>query len=107
MAVYFDSIEIKEIGFDNPLIFWTNLAWVLVVAWIIWDLLKGKDIKLTLILVGLVILASIGWDTHEYGFGLPQLLYVFELVMFIATYFFVNSNESKSWRSKKLNNKVL
>ena len=107
LAVYFDGLETKEIGYNNPLILGTNFIWALVVAWIIWDLLKGKDIKLTLILVGAVMLAAMGWDVYEYGFGVPQLFYAIELAMFGATYIFVSSQESKSWRIKKLENKAL
>jgi hypothetical protein len=32
----------------------------------------------------------------------PQLFYAVELTMFGAAYFFVSSEESKSWRLKKL-----
>jgi hypothetical protein len=100
-GVYFDGLEMKEIGYNNPLIFGTNVIWVLLVAWLIWDLLKGKNIKPTLIGVGVIMLASVIWDIYEYGFGKPQLFYVLELAMFIATYIFVGSKESKTWRINK------
>ncbi len=101
LAVYFDGLEMEEIGFGNPLIFGMNLIWALVIAWVIRDLLKGKDIKLTLIGVGAVMLASIVWDSYEYGFGKPQVFYVLELAMFVAAYIFVSSEESKNWRARK------
>lgn len=101
LAVYFDGLEMKEISFDNPLILGTNLIWALVVAWIIWDLLKGKDIKLTLILVGAVMLAFVAWEMYEYGFGVPQLFYAIELAMFGAAYYFVSSKASAAWRIQK------
>ncbi len=101
LAVYFDGLEMKEISFDNPLILGTNLIWALVVAWIIWDLTKGKNIKPTLILVGAVLLAFVGWEVYEYGFGVPQMFYVLELAMFGAAYFFVSSKESTAWRTQK------
>lgn len=107
LAVYFDGLEIKEISFKNPLILGTNLIWAVVVAWIIWDLLKGKNIKPTLVLVGAVLLAFTAWEMYEYGFGVPQFFYVLELAMFGAAYIFVNSEESKSWRLKKLDNTAL
>ena len=106
-AVYFDGLEIQEISFNNPLILGTNLIWALVVAWIIWDLLKGKNIKPTLILVGAVLLAFVAWEVFEYGFGVPQMFYVVELAMFGAAYFFVSSAESESWRKQKLDNTAL
>ncbi len=101
LAVYFDGLVIKEISFDNPLILGTNLIWALVVAWIIWDLLKGKNIKPTLILVGAILLAFVGWEVYEYGFGVPQMFYVLELAMFGVAYFFVSSKESTAWRIQK------
>lgn len=107
LAVYFDGLAIKEISFDNPLILGTNLIWALVVAWIIWDLLQGKNIKPTLVLVGVVLLAFVGWEVYEYGFGVPQMLYALELAMFGAAYFFVSSEESQSWRKLKLDNTAL
>ena len=107
LAVYFDGLEIREISFDNPLILGTNLIWALVVAWIIWDLTKGKNIKPTLILVGAVLLAFVGWDMYEFGFGIPQLFYALELAMFGAAYFFVSSAESESWRKQKLDSTAL
>lgn len=107
LAVYFDGLEIREISFDNPLILGTNLIWALVVAWIIWDLIHGKNIKPTLILVGAVLLAFTAWEMVEYGFGVPQLFYALELSMFGAAYFFVSTEQSKSWRLKKLDIKAL
>ncbi|QTN30119.1 hypothetical protein HZ993_10115 [Rhodoferax sp. AJA081-3] len=102
LAVYFDGHAIQEISFDNPLILGTNLIWALVVAWIIWDLTKGKNIKPTLMLVGAVLLAFVGWEVFEYGFGVPQMLYALELAMFGAAYFFVSTEESLSWCKRKL-----
>ena len=107
LAVYFDGLEIQEISFDNPLILGTNLIWALVVAWIIWDLTKGKNIKPTLMLVGAVLLAFVAWEVFEVGFGVPQMLYALELAMFGAAYFFVSSAESESWRKQKLDNTAL
>lgn len=104
LAVYFDGLEMKEISFDNPLILGTNVIWAFVVAWIILDLIKGKNIKPTLLLVGAVMLAFIAWDMYAYGFGVPQMLYLVELAMFGAAYIFVSSKESEAWRMKASGN---
>jgi hypothetical protein len=97
LAVYFDGLDFKEIGFDDPFTLGINIIWTLIIAWIIWDLFRGKDIKLTLVLVGIIMLSSLAWDIVEIGFGIAQLFYVLELLMFVAAYFFVSTKESKSW----------
>lgn len=97
LAVYFDGLDVEEIGFHDPLTLGMNIIWTLIIAWIIWDLFRGKDIQLTLVLVGIIMLASLAWDVAEYGFGLAQFFYVLELLMFVAAFFLVSTKESKAW----------
>jgi len=99
--VYFDGLDFEEISFHDPFTLGINVIWTLVIAWVIWDLFRGKDIKPTLILVGIIMLASLARDIAEIGFGLAQLFYVLELLMFVAAYFFVSTENSKSWYSAK------
>jgi len=101
IAVYFDGLNFEDISFTNPFTLGINIIWVLIIAWVIWDLLQGKDIELTLVLVGAITLASLIWDISGFGFGMAQLFYLLELLMYIAAYFFVNSKESKSWYLEK------
>jgi len=101
LAVYFDGVEFAEIGFSNPITLGFNFVWTLVIAWIIWDLFKGKEIKLTLILVSIVMLISTAWDISAFGFGMAQQFYALELILFIAAYCFVNTQASKAWYLKK------
>ncbi len=101
IAVYFDGLDFEEISFSDPFTLGINVIWTVIIAWVIWDLFRGKDIKLTLVLVGVIMLASLIWDVSEFGFGMAQLFYVLELLMFVAAYFFVSTKESKSWFSAK------
>ncbi len=101
IAVYFDGLEFEEIGFSDPLTLGINFIWVGVIAWIIWDLFRGKSIKWTLILVGVIMLASLIWDYLEFGIGIAQLFYLIELLMFVLAYIFINSEENKSWYEAK------
>lgn len=94
-AVYIDGLEYEGLGFDDPIIFSVNVVWALVIVWVVWDLLRGKDIKWTLVLVGLVMLFSLIWDIVDFGFGLAQSFYALELIMFMVAYFFVQSPECK------------
>ena len=96
-AVYFDGLEFEEISYNDPFILGINVVWALIIAWIIWDLVNGKDIKLTLVLVGAIMLASLAWDFSEFGFGMAQAFYAVELLMFAVAYFLVSSKESKAW----------
>jgi hypothetical protein len=100
-AVYFDGLVYENIGFNEPIILGTNIVWTLIVAWIIFDLLRAKNIKLTLILVSIIMLISLIWDVTQYEFGIAQIFYVFELAMFIAAYVFVTSESSKAWYAEK------
>ena len=101
IAVYFDGLSFEEISFKDPFTLGINILWTFIIAWIIWDLLKGKDIKLTLVIVGTIMLFSLAWDISEFGFGMAQLFYVLELLMFVAAYFLVSTKESKLWYSAK------
>lgn len=97
LAVYFDGLDVEEISFHDPFILGFNIIWTLIIAWIIWDLSRGKNIKPTLIVVGIIMLASLAWDIAEFGFGFAQFFYVLELLMFVAAFFLVSTKESKAW----------
>ena len=99
IAVYFDGLEYEEISYSDPFTLGINIVWTLIIAWIIWDLFKGKDIKLTLILVGAIMLAALSYDWYEFGFGVAQVFYAVELLMFVFAYFLVKSKESREWYS--------
>jgi len=101
VAVYFDGLEYEELSFSDPLTFGMNAVWSLIIVWIIWDLLKGKGIKKTLLYVGFVILVFLAWDFVEFGFGVAQIFYGIELLMFIVAYFAVNSKGSEEWYESK------
>lgn len=100
IAVYFDGLEIEEIGYSDPFTLGINIVWTLIIAWIILDLFKGKDIRLTLVLVGAVMLVSLVYDSFQFGFGMAQIFYTAELLMFVFAYFLVRTAESKAWYSQ-------
>lgn len=101
IAVYFDGLKFEEISYSDPFTFGINIVWTLIIAWIIWDLFKGKDIKLTLVLVGAIMLASLVFDFVVLGFGIAQVFYSVELLMFVCAYFLVRTEESRAWYSAK------
>lgn len=100
IAAYFDGHEIKRVGFDDPFVLGMNIVWTFVIAWLIWDLYKGKDIRLSLVLVGAVMLAALIYDYIDLGFGIAQVFYSMELLMFCIAFVLANSKESRAWYSK-------
>lgn len=101
IAVYFDGLEFEDLSYNDPFILGINIVWTMVIAWIIWDLLKGKDIKLTLLLVGSIMLVSLVYEFIEFGFGLPQAFYALELLMFVFAYIMVRTQASRAWYALK------
>lgn len=101
IAVYFDGLEFEELSYSDPFTFGINSVWALVIAWIVWDLIKGKDIKLTLVLLGVIMFAALIWDFIEFGFSVALIFHVVELLMFILAYVLVKSEESKVWYLEK------
>jgi len=100
-AVYFEGVEFEKLSYSDPFTFGINAIWALVVTWIIWDLINGKDIKPTLLLVASIMLAALIWDFIQFGFSVAQVFYAVELFMFILAYFLVKSEKSKAWYSAK------
>ena len=97
IAVYFDGLKYEELAINDPWIIGTNFVWALMVAWIIWDLMRGKGIKLTLILVGIIMIAALVWDFFALGFNLSQVFYAIEILMFALAYYLVTTPQSKAW----------
>nr|WP_010133768.1 hypothetical protein [Microbulbifer agarilyticus] len=97
IAVYFDGQVFEEIGYGDPVTLGMNFVWTLIIAWLVWEIFKGKDIKLTLLIVAAIMLGSIVWDVSQFGFGIAQAFYVVELSMFGVAYLFLNSEESRNW----------
>ena len=98
IAAIIEGIEFNGLGFDEPLIFGTNLLWIAVVAWLIYDVIKNKnDVRIA---IGLVSLLSIGFlisDYIDFGFNLAQAFYGFEIILFGVALYYLSISESKSW----------
>ena len=97
IGAYFDGIEVEELGFDDPITLVLNFIWVIIIAWIIWDLYRARSIKWTLILVGAIMLASLVWNYVEFGVSASHVFYLIELLMFAIAYVFTSTKASKDW----------
>jgi hypothetical protein len=101
VAVYFNGIEFEEMSFSDPLALGMNFIWTIIVAWLIWSLYRGRDIKVTLLIVSSIMLLSVMWGILSYGFSWSELFYSIEMIMFLIAYCFLRSNESKEWFLKE------
>jgi hypothetical protein len=98
VGVYFDGLELEEIGYKNPVILGINFVWMIVIAWLVWDVTKKRsDIRLTIILVGIIMAGSLISNRIQYGFNTAQFFYAIELVMFSIALYLFNTDSSKSW----------
>jgi hypothetical protein len=102
IAAAVEGIWFEGLGFDEPLIFGTNLLWIVVVAWLIYDVIKNKnDIRIA---IGLVSLLSIGFlisDFIDFGFNLAQAFYAFEIILFGVALYYLSIIDSKAWYEDK------
>ena len=102
IAAAVEGIWFEGLGFDEPLIFGTNLLWIIVVAWLIYDVIKNKnDIRIA---IGLVSLLSIGFlisDLIDFGFNLAQAFYAFEIILFGVALYYLSIIDSKAWYEDK------
>lgn len=99
IAAYLEGQEFEGMGFGDPLISGTNFIWALVVVWMMWDLFRKRNIELSLLFVGIVIIAFTIWDFIDFGVSLSLLFYVVEFLMFAVSYALIKTEQSKLWLS--------
>ncbi len=100
IAAYLGEIYLDENGAMDSVFIGIDFIWALIIAWLIWDLYKKKDIKVTLVLVSIIMLVSVIWGVSWHGLDLSQLFYLFELLMFVTAFFLLRTKESNEWFSK-------
>lgn len=97
IATWLEGTEFEGMGFSDPLIFGTSFVWTLVVIWILWDLYRGRNIELSLLFVGLIIIVFAVWDFHDYGISLSLIFYLIEFTMFLGSWFLIRAPQSRRW----------
>jgi hypothetical protein len=101
-GTYLDMELLSDEGIYDPYIYAVDLVWFAIIGWIAWDLgIKRKDIRLTLILVGFVIVGFEVWDFIEYGFSNSNFVYGVEAMTYIAMLLLLNNPISKEWYSNE------
>jgi len=94
-------LDIKLYTYDGPIIpyfYMMDLFWLLIIGWISWDLgVKKQDIRLSVFLVGLII---IGYNTSDYlDDGLRDAFYAYtaEGLLYVGILIILNTPSAKKW----------
>lgn len=101
LADYVDSIYIEGYEFFDSLILGLHLLWLTVLAWIIYDILKKKDIDFSLFAVSAILISITVAEYMEFGFMLSHIFTVLEIVFILLSVYFLKSGNSKLWASEK------
>ena len=96
-AVFLEGQEYDGMGFTEPLISGTNIIWALVVVWMLWDLFRKRNIESSLLFIGIVIVVFTAWNFIDFGFSLPLMFYLVELLMFVISYVLIRTQQSRKW----------
>ncbi len=110
LAILFSSVfvvaggtylDMNELAVDEPYDYSIHLAdlfWLAIICWISWDLaVKKRDIRLTIIAVGIVIVGFNIWEYVEYGS--THMLYagIIEAIMYLLILIILNRPNTKQW----------
>lgn len=101
-GTYLDMGLLSDDGSYDPHIYTIDLFWLAIISWVAWDLsVKKRDIRTTLILVGLVIVGFEAWDYIEIGFSKSNLAYGVEVAIYVAMLSILNTSNAKEWYSNQ------
>jgi hypothetical protein len=99
-GTYLDMEILSDDGSYDPYIYTMDILWLGIIAWVAWNLsVKKRDIRLTVILVGLVIIGFEVWDFIEFGFSSSNLAYGVELALCVGMLGMLNTAKAKEWYS--------
>jgi hypothetical protein len=102
-GTYLDMNLYTSGGAYNPYFYLIDLFWLLIICWISWSLgIKKQDIRLSIVLVGIVIM---GYNTSDYlDYGLSNSLYAYitEGLIYVVMLILLNKPSAKEWCSNKI-----
>jgi len=97
-AVYFDGQDDPLLSFANPGILVTNIIWIAIIIWLIYDLvIKKSNINLILNVVLVIMAVFIIWDYIDYGISTSLFFYMTEIVFFVTAIVLLRTKELKNW----------
>ncbi len=99
VAVIFDGISDEEIGFSNPVILATNISWMAIVIWIIYLVIKKKNVTTALLILCMISGYYIITDYLDFGYNHAQIFYAVEIIFFLISAYYLSRLNSVSWFS--------
>lgn len=94
-------LDMYELTIDEPYdysIHLIDLFWLAMISWISWDLaVSKKDIRLTIIGVGVVIVGFNIWEYIEYGSSNMFYAGIIEAIMYLTILMILNLPNTKQW----------
>ena len=94
VAVVFDGISDEEIGFSNPVILTTNLIWIAIVIWIIYLVIKKKNVTTALLILCIISGYYLVTDYLDFGYNHAQIFYTAEIIFFLISAYYLNQLNS-------------
>lgn len=98
-------LDMRELTIDEPYdytIHSADLFWFAIICWVSWDLaVKKRDIRLTIIFVGLVIIGFNIWEYVEYGSTYMLFAGIIEAVIYSIVLVVLNFPSVKQWYVEK------
>jgi uncharacterized membrane protein len=101
LADYLNSLYLEGYTFFNLVILGVNLAWAVVVAWIISGIFKKKNVIPSLYAASAVMLYFLVTDFTETGFTPSQIFSLLEIVFFLIPVYFLKTANTKLWVEEK------
>jgi len=94
-------LDMYELTIDEPYDYSIHLAdliWLAIICWVSRDLaIKKKDVRLTIIGVGIVIVGFNIWEFIEYGSSNMLYAGIIEAIMYLIILVILNLPNTKQW----------
>jgi len=102
IGTYLDMSYFSEDGSYNQYIYLVDIFWLAIICWIAWDLgKKRKDVRLTIMLVGIIIIGFNVWNYVEMGISHGLYAYSLETVIYALVLILLSKKLSKEWYTKE------
>lgn len=99
LSIHFDKTDLEISGFIDRTNLVFGIFWCLCMGWIISNILRKKDERLMLVILGAICAFFI---IPETSFNIQNMFFVFstiEVALFFLAAYLLNRPESKAWRS--------
>ena len=101
-ADYLNSLYLQAHTFFNPYVLGMNVVWAVVLAWIISEILKKRNVIPSLYGVSAVVAYFLVTEFAETGFTPSQIFNVLEIVFFLIPVYFLKTANTKLWIEEKI-----